>query len=140
MNHQREQNKQARLLNEYIKTYIAPSDIQGVGVFAMRDLKKGESLYADMAPKLFNLEYKYFDDLLPEIKEYLLGRWPQVINGSAFGFPDTRIQAFVNHSDEPNYDAAMDILLKDVKKGEEITEDYKLIKNATEIFNFLNVV
>lgn len=126
--------KQIQELNTYVLTYIAPSPIAGVGVFAMRDLKAGETLYADMAPRIYTLPVKEFTKLRPEVKRYLMERWPQVANGSAFGFPDTRIQAFMNHSYEPNYDAHNDVMLKDVAAGEEITEDYRTIPGWERIF------
>lgn len=126
--------KQIRELNTYVKTYIAPSPIHGVGVFALRDIPKGQKLYTDIMPRLYNLPAKEFKNLFPEVKKYLMGRWPQVVNGSAFGFPDTRIQAFMNHSYEPNYDAQTDEALRDIKANEEVTEDYRLIPGWEKVF------
>lgn len=137
MNHERQQKAQARELNNVVTTYLAPSKVHGVGVFALRDLKQGQKLYADLFPKMYNLRYDYFEDLVPEIKEKLLERWPNIVNGSNFGYPDTNIQAFMNHSETPNYDALNDILLADVQKGEEITEDYRMIPNWDKVFDFI---
>ena len=130
-------NQQSRELNEYVKTRIAPSSVHGVGVFALRDIKQGEKLYTDMRPKIYTLPYAEFNELNKEVREYLLERWPQVVNGSAFGFPDTRIQAFMNHSDAPNYDAHTDVALTDIKAGEEIFEDYRVIEGWDKVFAFL---
>lgn len=129
--------RQIQELNTYITTRIAPSKIHGVGVFAMRDLPKGTKLYADIMPRLYNLPHRYFSFLFPEVREMMLERFPQIVNGSNFVHPDTRIQAFMNHSDDPNYDAKEDILLRDVKKGEEITEDYRRIENWGKVFKWL---
>jgi SET domain-containing protein len=126
--------KQILELNTYVKTYIAPSPIHGVGVFALRDIPKGQKLYTDIIPKLYNLPAKEFKNLFPEVKKHLMGRWPQVVNGSAFGFPDTRIQAFLNHSYTPNYDAKNDVALVDIKQGEEVTEDYREIPGWEKVF------
>lgn len=124
-------------LNTYVKTYIAPSDIHGVGVFALRDIPKGQKLHTDMMTKLYNLPYKEFRNLFPTVKNQLLERWPLIKNGSAFAYPDTRIQAYMNHHDDPNYDAVNDVTLRDIKSGEEITEDYRKIEGADELFDFL---
>lgn len=124
-------------LNNYVLTKIRPSTVAGCGVFALRELKKGQKLYADMAPKMYNLPYDEFHRLLPEVRELILERFPQIVNGSAFFFPDTRIQAFMNHSDTPNYDAENDVVLEDIEEGDEIFEDYRHIPNAEKVFNWL---
>lgn len=129
--------RQIQELNTYVKTKIAPSPIDGVGVFAIHDIPEGQKLYVDMVPRLYNLPYKEFGNLFPTVKKYLLERWPQIVNGSAFGYPDTRIQAFMNHSDTPNYDAEKDVTLRYIKSGEEITEDYRKIPGYEKIYSWL---
>ncbi len=126
--------RQVKELNTYVKTYIAPSKIHGVGVFALQNIPKGAVLFADMLSKVYTLPYDEFHRLRPPIKDYLLERWPQILNGSKFIYPDTRIQAFANHSDDPNYDAVNDIMLGDVIVGEEITENYRKIKGNEKIY------
>jgi len=130
--------KQIKELNTYVLTKIAPSSIHGVGVFALRDIKKGQILYADMLTKIYTLPYQEFHRLIPEVGDMILERFPQVINGSKFLYPDTRIQAFMNHSSTPNYDAIKDTALVDIEQGEEITEDYRKIEGWEKIFHFLN--
>ena len=128
---------QVKELNELVKVRIAPSKIHGVGVFAMRELKAGERLYADIAPMLFNLHYDYFDRLLPEVRDILLEQFPQIPNGSHFIWPTTRWIAWMNHSENPSYSALTDKLTQDLKAGEEITENYYLIPGAEKVFSFL---
>lgn len=127
--------RQIEELNEYVKTRLAPSPIHGVGVFALRDMKKGEKLHTDMIPKIYNLPFPQFIELRPEVREQILSQFPQVVNGSAFAHPTTRLQAYMNHADEPNSDG--DVLLRDVKEGEEITEDYRRIPNYELVFTFI---
>lgn len=131
--------KQVDELNMLITTRIAPSIIHGVGVFAIRDLPKGKKLHADALPKVFDLKYNHFTKLFPEVRELLLERWPSVtyLEGAKFAFPDTRIQAYMNHSDDPNYSNVTDTLLRDVKAGEEITENYRNINGWDEVFTWL---
>lgn len=123
------QDDQLDELNSRVLVRIAPSKVHGVGVFALRDIPAYEKLYADITPVLYTLPYSSFGKLFPEVKQFLLERWPQIVNGSRFCYPDTRIQAFMNHSNQANYDAFNDEMLMDVKTGEEITENYMLIPN-----------
>lgn len=129
--------EQIKELNHYVRTKLAPSNIDGVGVFALRDIKKGEPLFTDMMTKLYNLPYSEFDKLRPEVAENLLQSFPLIVKGSAFAYPLTRTQAFLNHSEEPNYDAMTDIALRDIKAGEEVTEDYRKIEGWEDVFTFL---
>ena len=125
-------------LNQRVKLKIAPSKIDGVGVFALRDIKKGEKLYLDHMPVMYNLRYADFPKLDEVVREFILGRWPNIINGSIFAYPDSRYSAFLNHSDKPNIDAKNDIALKDIKAGVELTEDYRLINRHEEVFPWLD--
>ena len=101
--------KQINELNERVKLRIAPSGIHGVGLFATRNLKKDEKLYTDHIPVGYSLPYAEFDKLLSDTRELMLERWPQIVNGSIFFYPDAKLQAYLNHSDKPNYDAQKDI-------------------------------
>lgn len=125
------------LLNEIVKIRLAPSPIHGIGVFALRDCKKGEKLYTDAIPHQFDLPYKRFNKLDPEIRDILLGHFPLIIEGSHFLYPVTKMSAYLNHDSNANYDAKEDKALRAIKKGEEVTEDYRLIKNWEKIFPFL---
>jgi len=137
--HQEKKFKEAvKLLNKIVTIKLAPSPIHGIGVFAMRDLKKGEKLNADAIPVAFDLPYKRLDELRPDVKEQILSHWPNIINGSHFLYPVTKMTAFMNHSDTANYDAKEDILLADVKKGVEITENYKIMENWQVMFPWLD--
>jgi SET domain-containing protein len=130
-------NVQIDELNEYVKTYLAPSDIDGVGVFALRDIPKDQKLYCDMAPKIYTLSYANLSKLFPAVKKLILSQWPLIAKGSAFAYPTTRVVAYMNHSDDPNYDAINDVVLKDIKEGEEITEDYRKLELNKRLFPFI---
>lgn len=126
------------LLNDIVKIKLAPSEIHGIGVFAMRDMKKGEKLNADAIPHAFDIPYKEFKKLRPEVAEQVLSHWPLVAKGSHFLYPVTKMTSFMNHSDKFNYDSKEDKLVRAVKKGEEITENYRVIDGWEEIFPWLN--
>ena len=125
-------------LNQRVKLKVAPSKIEGVGVFALRDIKRGEKLYLDHMPVMYNVRYADFGKLDDVVKEFLLGRWPNIVNGSVFAYPDCRYSAFLNHSDTPNVDAKNDVALADIPKGEELAEDYRLVESYQQIFPWLD--
>src|SRR3990167_10556916 len=120
-------------LNERVRTRIAPSKIAGVGVFAIRGIAKGQKLYADALPEVYSVSYANMNKLFPAVRELLLERNPLIASGEPFPYPSERIQAFMNHSETPSYDAFRDVLLQDVCAGEEITEDYRLIPNYEKV-------
>lgn len=125
------------MLNELVKVKVAPSPIHGVGLFALRDIKKGERVYADAQYQALDIPYKFFKKLRPEVAEQILGRWPQIVNGSQFIFPDCKNQAFMNHSLQANYDGVTDMALEDIQEGTEITEDYTKIPSYEKVFPWL---
>lgn len=139
---EREQNlKNAiELLHEVVKLKLAPSAIHGVGVFAIRDIAKGEKLYTDIIPHQLDVPYAKVKRLPKEIREILLGHFPLIVQGSHFMYPVTKFSAFLNHSDSPNYDAKDDVALRDIKAGEEVTEDYRLIPGWETVYPWLVIV
>lgn len=131
-------NGQIDRLNDIVKVYLAPSKIHGVGVFSLRDIAKGQRIYADSVPEVFSVGYGNFSKLFPEVAGFILSRFPTVVNGSRFVFPTDRVLGYMNHSENPNYDSFTDTVTRDVAKGEEITEDYRLIPNAEKVYEWLS--
>jgi hypothetical protein len=129
--------EEARKLNHLVRVRLAPSPIHGVGVFALRNLDKGEQLFLDIVPERYTLPFKKFNLLDPVVRELILEQWPQVVEGMLFYFPTVRFQAFMNHAEDPHYEAHSDSLLKDVKAGEEITMNYRYIFGWDKVFSFL---
>lgn len=133
--------------NELIRTVycrLAPSKVHGIGVVAIRDIKKGQRAHAaiDSKPmwcKIHPSTLKKHLGAFPEIYQLILDRWPNVINGLPFLNPnfDARLISFMNHSDEPNYDPRTDTALRDIKAGEELFEDYRAVPNYEKAFPFL---
>lgn len=126
-----------QVLNDIVNVRIGPSEIDGVGIFALKDIKKGTKLQLDAIPHMFDLPFDHFDKLNPEVQEILLGHFPQIVNGSHFMYPVTKFTAYLNHSDNPNYDAKEDKTLRKIKAGEEITEDYRKIEGYEKIYSWL---
>lgn len=131
------QEDQINEINTIVKCTIAPSKIHGVGIFALEDIKKGQPLYLDRIPKVYSVSYGNFDKFFPHVKKTILDRWGGVVNGSRFLVPDLRLLSFVNHSEKPNYNPNNDTALKNIKAGDEITENYKEMTNWDKVYDWL---
>lgn len=127
----------AALLNTIVLTRIQPSKIQGVGVFAIRDLFAGQKLYLDSVPRPYKISKGSLGKLFPNVRQILCERFPRVFVDSVVAYPDACYQAYVNHSEDYNYDCITDTLIQDVKEGEEITENYRNIVGWKDAFPWL---
>jgi len=97
---------------------IKKSEIQGKGVFANKDFKKGEVVIQWKIGKIFT---KKEVEVLPKDKQKYknhIGRNKYIIANPPEGL--------VNHSCNPNtfVKDSSDVALRDIKKGEEIVSDY----------------
>ena len=136
---QMNQEESINKLNSIVKLRISPSEIHGVGVFAIVDIPKGTRLHASLYPQAYKVSEANQSKLFPEIRNLLLERNPQMILETPFMWPDCNNQAYMNHSDEPNYEVSTDVALQDIKAGEEVTRDYKLISGFEKVYPFLVV-
>lgn len=118
-------------LNNTVWCTIGPSDIHGVGVFAIRDIPKGMEIsdwnaWEKKKPRIFTLDFHEFYQLDPAIREIITQRtyYPKDIPQLVFPSPnhEVSLRSFMNHSTEPNTDGF--IALRDIKKGEELMENY----------------
>lgn len=140
--------EQAMYLINTVKCRLAPSQIHGVGVIAIRDIKKGDKLFCVLTtkPNFFTISYnnlkKHLKDTFPEILQLILDRWPNVVNGQPFLSPnyDARLISFMNHSDTPNYDPHTDTALQDIKAGDEVFENYRTMPNYEKAYPWLPVI
>lgn len=106
-------------LEETVWCTLAPSKIHGVGVFAVRDIPRGQKLYLQGTGE----EFTWSDHIKEPFKTLILSRWPE---RKTFLHPhsDAWFLSFMNHSRAPNYDHESDVALEAIHTGEEITEDY----------------
>lgn len=130
--------EQINELNTIAKATIGVSKIHGVGVIALIDIPKGTKVYADKMPKLYHISPGNLSKLFPEVKKMISERWPLVFQGERFAFPDARLVSFMNHEEDNNYSPHTDTALKDIKAGEEITENYRVVKDAEKIYPWLD--
>lgn len=136
---QKTKEQQIFELNNEVRCKLAPSKIDGIGVFAIRDIKAGERCYCtpNIIPRFYNINFGSLSGLLPEVKELVLARWASVVNGSIFCSPndDQSLLMFINHSSKDyNYDVVSDTALRDIKSGEEVLENYKIMKNYDKVY------
>lgn len=117
-------DEQIQHLNETVKCTLRPSLIHGIGVFALRDIAKGEQVVWPEAQEWYEISEAALIKLQPEILSLILDRWPQTDKKQPFLSPnaDQNLMSFMNHSPEPN--SQHGIAIRDIKAGEEITEDY----------------
>lgn len=130
--------KQINTLTKWVTVKIGPSKVDGVGLIALYDMPKGTKLYCDIMPEIFHVPYSNLKNNAPEyVYDRIVAEMPLVVKDEPFTYPNARLVAFCNHSDTPNYDAHTDMLLEDVKAGDEIFEDYRQIEGWEVAFPFL---
>ena len=118
--------------NTYVM--LKPSAIEGVGVFAIRDIPKGcRDMFGkpDTAEEWITIPKKEID-ALPAHAQFLVGNYCLFDENSyyvpAAGFKKMDVSLFLNHSDTPNIISINDgdyfETLRDIKSGEELVIDY----------------
>jgi len=127
----------AELLAELINNtfvMLKPSPIEGVGVFAIRDIPKG---CRDMFSKP-NVNDKWITvtkidiETLPPHAQFIVGNYCLYDDENYFipdeGFKKIDVALFINHSDTPNIISIDDgdyfEAIRDIKEGEELVIDY----------------
>lgn len=121
-------------MNEEVWCRLAPSPLHGIGVFAIRDIPAGTTLFFAAADG-YAIGHYGLDILHPAVRSLVLDRHPfdtmsavQIVHHPN---RDARLQAFMNHSRTPNTDGH--VALEDIQEGEELTENYrKLMYPLTE--------
>tara|TARA_Y100000310_G_C20575224_1_gene760065 strand:- start:27 stop:563 length:537 start_codon:yes stop_codon:yes gene_type:complete len=148
-------------LREEVLCRIGPSEIHGVGVFAIKDIPKGAELFKT-SNKLMSSDHDIIDlseeeltDLDDEVVTIIKSNFVKSHLGSYSlpkGGPNELFWGyFINHSSVPNLSFKIDeedkqgfvkfVANREIKRGEELTEDYSyLSKNKIflmEQFKFL---
>ena len=114
-------------INSEVWATLAPSEIHGVGVFAIRDIPKGTELFKRYTEwGAYNeVTDEEFMSLLEPIRNMILDRTQQNEGEKIrFRHPNcvVRLQSFMNHADNPNTNGQL--ALVDILKGEELTENF----------------
>lgn len=127
-------------LNNLKNTYcrLKPSKIEGVGVFAIRDIPKGKNPFSDIKNsryQKFNMqELKKLDkEILKMIDDFFVIEDDNTVNITENALNGMNISFFLNHSSAPNlkiYDDGKNDsycfkTIHKIKKGEELTIAYQ---------------
>jgi hypothetical protein len=119
-------------LNDTVLCKLAPSKIHGVGVVAICDIPKDtritdHSRFSDK-PVMYKFTEQEFLLLDERVQDLILDKtmYDESDDILCFVSPNSEcfMQDFLNHSDTPNVDL-FGITLRDIKKGEELFEDFK---------------
>jgi len=121
-----------------IPTRIAPSGIHGIGVFAVAPIAAGTPVWRFTPGLDQEFDPAAIDRLAPHMREFF-GHYGYLDRHRAriiLCFDHAR---FVNHSDDPNLAPdytrdpyGLDVALRDIAAGEELTMDYATFEQPTE--------
>lgn len=111
-----------------VRCYLAPSSIEGLGVYCHDPIAKGELIW-HLDPRFDRLiPISDFEAAEPHVKEFIDRYTYPHEDHPGFLVLDADEGRFMNHSDDPNTDfnhADMGVALKDIPAGEELTCDYR---------------
>lgn len=127
--------KKQHILNLLQKTYcrLQPSSIQGVGVFAIRDIPKNTNPFEGVTiPDSELFSQSELAELPEEVKtmvnDFFVADEEGRIDIPDYGLNGIDISFFINHSKTPNLithdESVTFVTSRDIKKGEELTADY----------------
>ena len=111
---------------------LKPSQVQGIGVFAIRNINKGQrSLFSQDSSEWMKISKAEIENL-PEHSRFLVENHCLFDNDHyyvpEYGFKIIDPVIYINHSDTPNIksiDEGMDFeALRDIIEGEELFVDY----------------
>lgn len=113
----------------HIKYKLDRSHKHGIGLFADEDLKEGQLIYTASPLLDVNLTQEQFDSLSDREKEEFQW-WGFFDEPSQRWHVDFDVSKFINHSragtvtQDKNHDEAYLVASRDVKRGEELTQNY----------------
>lgn len=127
-----------------VKTKLAPSLVHGIGLFADQDIKKGDLIWEfdHISVEVFSPE-EFCDlcDEIPLIGIQELTNYSYIKDSQIYYVCDNA--RFINHGLEPNiafinhrYEAAT----RDIKKGEELIENYLSSYDANDFFQYSDLL
>ncbi len=119
---------------------LRPSPVEGIGVFAIRDIPKGcRDMFGkpDAAEDWMTISKKEIR-ALPAHARFIVGNYclydEQNYYIPAHGFKKMDVSLFLNHADEPNIVSVSDgdyfEAIREIKAGEELLVDYGQIVDA----------
>ena len=126
-------------LEENVYCCLKHSSVEGIGVFAIRDIPKDTNPFRGCrkvswrtipAEHILN-NSRINDDVKELVNRYYVTEH-EMMHIPDHGFNDINISYFVNHSENPNmrveeYDDRIEFFaVRDIEKGEELLADYRM--------------
>lgn len=111
-----------------VPTYVAPSPIQGMGLFAAVDIPRGTTIWSFEPSVDWRLTPSELDAFPASLQEQLR-KWCYEEGGGSYVLCGDNAK-FMNHSFDPNCDdpeGVRTVTNRDVRAGEELTCDYRAI-------------
>jgi len=127
--------KKQKTLQNLQQTYcrVRPSRLDGVGVFAIRNISKGikvfEGVYEQKWHRFHMSELQDLDqEILKMIDDFFVIEKDQTVSIPEFALNGIDISFFMNHSNTPKCETIDNgytfVSLRKIKKGEELTVSY----------------
>lgn len=121
-----------------VKTYIGPSKIHGIGLFAAENIRKGTVVWEFNQNTTQIFWKKQFLSIcngmsLPAILEFIDHSY--IKDGNIYYLNDRT--KFINHSTTPNIafkTSKTEFAIRDINAGDEITENYYLSYDKNDFF------
>ncbi len=110
-----------------VKTYVAPSGIEGVGVYAAEPLKAGQEIWRFDADFDRLVSQEKLDSYPPSIRDFLTKYSYPHHQMAGYYVLESDNGRFMNHSEQPNTDfTGQDVgyALVDIPAGVELTSNY----------------
>jgi len=117
-------------LTNHVMTRLKPSSLHGIGVFAIRDINKGENVFQDWTGNTgtYEITQKEFNNLSDELKDYLRAMFGypykiRLVKDCHFVFITP--QYFINTKfEDGNVDCYTFKTLQNIPKGTELFSNY----------------
>ncbi len=122
----------------HIKYKLRSSDAHGVGLFADQPIPKGATVYTASPLLDLNITQEQFDTLNQKEKDEILW-WGFFDEPSQMWHVDFDVSRFINHAynatltQAPNHDTAYLIAARDIKTGEELTQNYMEFESPEDL-------
>jgi SET domain-containing protein len=136
--------RRKKILNQLEKDVycgLMPSKIEGVGVFAVRDIPRGTNPFKEKNTKYISIKEQQLKKLDINVMEHIKKLF--VHSDGRYWLPKHGIQTlyithYLNHSKNPNLTTTKNadyfLSIRDIKKGEELTVNYNLFDDLKEDF------
>lgn len=119
-----------------IPSYVAPSDIEGVGVFAAEDIKAGEIIWRLDTTFDRLIDSVHLTTLPPHMQEFMTRYAYPLHNDPLTLVLEVDNGRFMNHSAHPNTDFSeitVGYAKRDIAKGEEFVCNYSEFDPSHEL-------